>query len=114
MIKRLFSAIILATFSMALNAQGYWKLESKTDDYTMEKEYLISHYSRGLIDAIYFVNDENLKVIRDYKGLTYFDTCWNAAVYNDGKIDDYTGTIYCRLIISGDDYEEFKLDDMTI
>jgi hypothetical protein len=33
MIKRLFSAIILATFSMALNAQGYWKLESKTDDY---------------------------------------------------------------------------------
>ncbi len=114
MIKRLFSAIILATFSMALNAQGYWKLESKTDDYTMEKEYLISHYSRGLIDAIYFVNDENLKVIRDYKGLTYFDTCWNAAVYNDGKIDDYTGTIYCRLINSGDDYEEFKLDDMTI
>ena len=113
MIKRLFSAIILATFSMALNAQGYWKLESKTDDYTMEKEYLISHYSRGLIDAIYFVNDENLKVIRDYKGLTYFDTCWNAAVYNDGKIDDYTGTIYCRLINSGDDYVDAPCTRLT-
>lgn len=114
MIKRLLLAIILATFSIISNAQGYWKLESKTDDYTMEKEYLISHYSRGLIDAIYFVNSENLKVIRDYKGLTYFDACWNAAVYNDGKIDDYTGTIYCRLINSGNAYEEFKLDDMTI
>ena len=62
MIRKLFLAIILVTFSITLNAQGYWKLESKTDDYTMEKDYLISHYSRGLIDAIYFVNEENLKV----------------------------------------------------
>lgn len=114
MIKRLLFIITIFLFSISLNAQGYWKLESKTNDYTMEKEYFISHYTRGLIDAIYFINEEQLKIIRDYKGLTYFDACWNAAIYNDGRIDDYTGTIYCRLINSGKDYEEFELDDMTI
>lgn len=114
MLKRLLLALMLVTFSFSLYAQGYWKLESKTDDYTMEKEYLISHYTKGLIDAIYFVNDQQLKVIKDYRGLSYFDACWNAQIYNDGKIDDYTGTVYCRLINSGSDYEEFELEDMTI
>lgn len=58
MIRKLFLAIILLTFSIILNAQGYWKLESKTDDYTMEKEYLISHYLRVLI-----VSDRLLKEV---------------------------------------------------
>ena len=58
MIRKLFLAIILVIFSITLNAQGYWKLESKTDDYTMDKEYLISHYSRGLI-----VSDRLLKEV---------------------------------------------------
>ena len=58
MIRKLFLAIILVTFSITLNTQGYWKLESKTDDYTMEKEYLISHYSRVLI-----VSDRLLKEV---------------------------------------------------
>ena len=111
---RTLMVVILIVFSITLKAQGYWKLESNTDDYTMEKEYIICHYSKGLIDAVYFVNDKNLKVIRTYEGLTYFDTCWNAKIYNDGKIDDYTGTIYCRLINSSNDYEEFKLASMTI
>ena len=82
---RTLMVVILTVFSITLKAQGYWKLESNTDDYTMEKEYIICHYSKGLIDAVYFVNDKNLKVIRTYEGLTYFDTCWNAKIYNDGK-----------------------------
>lgn len=40
-----------------LKAIGNWR-ESKTDDYTMDKEYLISHYSRGLI-----VSDRLLKEV---------------------------------------------------
>ena len=112
--NRILMIVVFIISSITLNAQGYWKLESKTDDYTLEKEYIICHYLNGEEDAVYFVNHEELKVIKDYNGRNYFDTCWNAGIYNDGKIDDYTGTIYCRLINSGDDYEEFKLDDMTI
>lgn len=116
MIRKILLAIILATFTITLNAQGYWKLKSKTDDYTMENVYSIWHYSRDLysrdiIDAIYFVKAKCLVVMRDYDEIDYTNTCRHTAIDidNDGKIDNYTGPIYCRIIYSRE-YEELKLE----
>src|SRR3712207_1499257 len=103
---RLYSIITFAFISLLANAQGYWQVKSTTDDYTMEKSSILVHYLNGSTDAVYFPEDEMLKIIRDYDGSAYFDDCWNAYVENDGKIDDYVGTVFCRIIRSSVDYDE--------
>lgn len=40
----MFFLILIANIT---RAQGYWKLESNEDDYTMEKIYMIVHYVGG-------------------------------------------------------------------
>lgn len=114
MIRKILLAIILATFTITLNAQGYWKLERFTDDYTMEKKNTVVHYSNHIIDAIYYVNTNFLCVFKEYDGLAYLNTCFNAMIYNDGKIDDYKCTVYSRLINNSSDYEEAEFKDKTI
>lgn len=112
--KRLLALITFTLVAVTLQAQGFWKVESTTDDYTMEKSYVVSHYYGDAIDAVYFVNDSTLKIIKNYDGRAYFDACWKASVENDGKIDDYVGTVYCRIIRTSSDYDEYTLDDTVI
>ena len=110
--KRLLIFILFAFSTYPIFAQGYWKLDYTTDDYTMERNYVLCHYTSGSMDAAYFPNDSILKIMRDYKGLSYFDTCWDAAIENDGRISDSDQTIYTRLIFAND-YAE-KVEDVTI
>ncbi len=93
--------------------QTGWKLNSITDDYTLEKSHVLCHFEGNNLDAAYYFNTGLLKIIKSYDGSAFFDTCWNAKIYNDGYIDDYEGTIFCRLIYSKD-FDEFELNDMPI
>lgn len=110
--RKLLISILFAFSTFPIFAQGYWKLDYSTDDYTMEKNYVLCHYTSGSMDAAYFPNDSVLKVMRDYKGLPYFDACWDAAVENDGRISDSEQTIFTRLIFAKD-YAE-KVENVTI
>ena len=93
----MFFLILIANIT---RAQGYWKLESNEDDYTMEKIYMIVHYVGGNIDAVYFPANNSLRVVKTYDGLAYFDTAWDAAVKNDGKISSRITSVDYRLIIT--------------
>ena len=104
--KYLLMLLMLVVTTAAVHAQGYWRLKSQMDNYTMEYSYAIVHYVGRDCDAVYFPADSTLKVIRDYDGLTYFDTTWKAAIENDGKIDSYETNVSYRFIISKDDYYE--------
>ena len=103
----MFFLILMANIT---RAQGYWKLESNEDDYTMEKIYMIVHYVDGNIDAVYFPANNSLRVVKTYDGLAYFDTSWNAAVKNDGKISSRITSVDYRLIITKDNYTEDSYD----
>ena len=65
--RKLLISILFAFSTFPIFAQGYWKLDYSTDDYTMEKNYVLCHYTSGSMDAAYFPNDSVLKVMRDYK-----------------------------------------------
>lgn len=103
----MFFLILIANIT---RAQGYWKLESNEDDYTMEKIYMIVHYVGGNIDAVYFPADNSLRVVKTYDGLAYFDTAWDAAVKNGGKISSRITSVDYRFIITKDNYTEDSYD----
>ena len=93
----MFFLILIANIT---RAQGYWKLESNEDDYTMEKIYMIVH----------FPANNSLRVVKTYDGLAYFDTAWDAAVKNDGNISSRITSVDYRLIITKDNYTEDSYD----
>lgn len=109
-------AVLLISVIMCVigKAQNGWRVESTTDDYTMEKSYVMTHYIKGSIDIVYYPQEEQIKVIKDYFGLSYFDTAWDAEINNDGYISSWTGNVFCRVIKTANDYIEHEFDDVTI
>lgn len=71
---------------------------------------MIVHYVGGNIDAVYSPADNSLRVVKTYDGLAYFDTAWDAAVKNDGKISSRITSVDYRLIITKDNYTEDSYD----
>lgn len=111
--KKVLLVLALVMSCMLASAQGYWKLESDIDDYTMEESYTLVHYLDGKIDAFYYEDLGVLNVIKKY-GTPYLSKAIDAAVYHNGKIEDNVTTIYCRLINTASDYEEFELENQKI
>lgn len=70
---------------------------------------MIVHYVGGNIDAVYFPADNSLRVIKTYDGLAYFDTAWDAAVKNDGKISSRITSVDYRLIITKDNIQKILM-----
>ncbi len=111
--KKLGLLLVMMLLSATAYCQGRWVLDSTTDDYTMEKNYILVHYEAKTIDAVFYPNDSSIKIIKDYNGSSYFDACWNAAIENDGRIDSKEVQLDCRLITNGQ-FEEFSFDDLRI
>lgn len=114
MVKNKLLLLLLVILGTTARAQGYWKLDSNVDDYTMEKSYILIHRLNNDIDAIFYPEDGALKVFKDYGERAYMRQAIDAVVDNDGRINDNVTTIYCRLINTASDYEEFVLEDYKI
>lgn len=83
-----------------------WVKQTKTDEYTTETSYIMFYYKNGLVQAVYFPEDEMLKVIKYYDGLKYFDQTWDAMMDNNGRLPDQYADVSMRIIRTKTDYDE--------
>src|SRR5574344_679930 len=58
----------------------------------------ICKYNKIAVYETNYINDQRLKVIKDYDGLKRFQVTWDALMNSSGKIESTTGSIYYRLI----------------
>ena len=97
--KRMILMSLFSIIALVVSAQTGWKREYMVDEYTQEKNPICVYYNRlGSVQAIYYINDQRLKVIKDYDGLKHFQVTWDALMNSSGKIESTTGSIYYRLI----------------
>ncbi|MBR4389996.1 MAG: hypothetical protein IKT00_12590 [Prevotella sp.] len=112
--NRLITFIAIYIISMsAIAAKNGWFRDVITDDYSQERTYICVCYKNNKIIAVFYPDNNTLKVIKDYDGLKYFDTTWNALLENSGRIKSNTSSVYLRYILNND-YEEYKIDDVKI
>ena len=53
--------------------QFHLAISCRADEYTQEQNPICIYYNRlGSVQAIYYINDQRLKVIKDYDGLKHF------------------------------------------
>lgn len=67
----------------------------------------------GSVQAIYYINDQRLKVIKDYDGLKRFQVTWDALMNSSGKIESTTGSIYYRLIGTANN-QDIEVSDVCV
>lgn len=91
--------------SNTTNKSG-WVKQAKTDEYTTETSYIMYYYKNGLVHAVYFPEDESLKVIKYYDGLKYFDNTWDAMMDNNGQLPTKSADVSMRIIRTKTDYDE--------
>lgn len=96
--------IILTTLSIDLHAQ--WKVETTTDDYTMETEHKMYYYEGNCLIAGYSPELETIRIMRLYDGSAYFDEAYDAYINNNGRIDPKTITVFYRIIYPSKEFEE--------
>ena len=83
-----------------------WVTHKKTDEYTTETSYIMYYYKDGKVYAVYFPEDEELKVIKYFDGLKYFDQTWDALMDNNGYFPSRESEVSARLIRTKSDYDE--------
>ena len=91
--------------SNSTNKSG-WVKQAKTDEYTTETTYIMYYYKNGLVHAVYFPEDESLKVIKYYDGLKFFDQTWDAMMDNNGYLPSQNTDVSMRIIRSKSDFDE--------
>lgn len=112
--KRTILLTLITIISLVASAQVGWRRDYTLDEYTQEKEPICVYYNRfGSIDAVYFINTQKLKVIRDYDGLKYFDVTWDALINSSGKIHSNRCAIYYRLIGTANN-QDIKVPNVSI
>ena len=96
------------TKTRSTNKSG-WVRHAVTDEYTTETNYIMYYYKDGLVHAVYFPEDEQLKIIRYYDGLKYFDQTWDAMMDNNGRLPSKTSDVSVRIIRTKTDYDEDEI-----
>ncbi len=111
--RQLYSLSFLFLFAINVIAQNGWLKRSKTDEYTQEKSDICVFYKNGDIKAIFFPEDNHIKIFRYYDGLQHFQDTWDAMMDNRGQLTSYTTDMTERFIFNID-YKEYDLDDHSI
>lgn len=111
--KKAILLTIISIISLAVQAQNGWRREYTTDEYTQEKSPICVFYKNGSIQAVYYIRSRQIKVLKDYDGLKYFQTTWDALMNSSGKIASTSGTVYYRLIGTGDN-QDIEVPDVTV
>lgn len=112
--KRLLTIFAIFTISIStFAAKNGWVRDVITDDYTQEKTYICVCWKNNSIIAVFYPENNALKVIKSYDGLKYFDTSWNALIENSGRIAPTYGSVFMRFIMNND-YSEYELNDVRI
>lgn len=112
--KRMILMSLFSIIALVVSAQTEWKREYMVDEYTQEKNPICVYYNRlGSVQAIYYINDQRLKVIKDYDGLKHFQITWDALMNSSGKIESTTGSIYYRLIGTANN-QDIEVSDVCI
>ena len=115
--KRIISICFLILNAICAFSQD-WFADSFYDDFTMEEIHSVKHYNYEGdigIDAIYYLVNGYLKIIKEYDRLAFFNEATDAEVYNNGKISDYVGKVTYRFIYKdASDYEEFEKENVII
>jgi len=112
--KRTILLTLIFAISLVVSAQAGWRRDYVIDEYTQEKNPICIYYDRlGKIQAIYYINDQMLKIIRDYDGLKYFQVTWDALMDSSGKIESTISTVYYRLI-GKENNQDIEVPDVSI
>ena len=112
--KRMILMSLFSIIALVVSAQTGWKREYMVDEYTQEKNPICVYYNRlGSVQAIYYINDQRLKVIKDYDGLKRFQVTWDALMNSSGKIESTTGSIYYRLIGTANN-QDIEVSDVCV
>jgi len=112
--KRMILMSLFSIIALVVSAQTGWKREYMVDEYTQEKNPICVYYNRlGSVQAIYYINDQRLKVIKDYDGLKRFQVTWDALMNSSGKIESTTGSIYYLLIGTANN-QDIEVSDVCV
>ena len=112
--KRMILMSLFSIIALVVSAQTGWKREYMVDEYWGGAHPMCVYYNRlGSVQAIYYINDQRLKVIKDYDGLKRFQVTWDALMNSSGKIESTTGSIYYRLIGTANN-QDIEVSDVCV